>query len=213
MNNLTMKYTGKIIKELREKKGESQEQLAEALQAPNRETIARWENGSRDLKREHIIAIAKHFNVSTDYLLGFSDNPTTDPDITNACNTTGLNEEAVKKLNKYSKCKWKNLNKLIISYDFIDALDVLEKYCELDKINRKKRENSYKKDINGNVIIELPDLGVPLTDEEKLKLDAQSLLEDYGYIVLESDYDILDFYKQRFTSLIAHAIDEITQKD
>lgn len=213
MNDLTMNYTGKIIKELREKKGESQEQLAEALQAPNRETIARWENGSRDLKREHIISIAKHFNVSTDYLLGLSDNSTTNPDITNACNTTGLNEEAVRKLNKYSKCKWKNLNKLIISYDFIDALDVLEKYCELDVINRKKLENSYKKDINGNVIIELPDLETPLTEEEKLKLDAQSLLEDYGYIVLESDYEILDFYKQRFISLISHAIDEMTQKD
>lgn len=98
MNDLTMKYTGKIIKELREKAGESQEQLAEALQAPNRETIARWENGSRDLKREHIIAIAKHFNVSTDYLLGLSDNPSVDPDIQNACSITGLSKKSIDKL-------------------------------------------------------------------------------------------------------------------
>lgn len=98
MNDLTMKYTGKIIKELREKTGESQEQLAEALQAPNRETIARWENGSRDLKREHIIAIAKHFDVSTDYLLGLSNNSTTDPDIKNACKVTGLSEKAINRL-------------------------------------------------------------------------------------------------------------------
>lgn len=101
MNDLTMKHTGKIIKELREKTGESQEQLAEALQAPNRETIARWENGSRDLKREHIIAIAKHFNVSTDYLLGLSDNPSVDPDIQTACQVTGLSEKAINNITSF----------------------------------------------------------------------------------------------------------------
>lgn len=98
MNNLSMKYTGEIIKKLREEKGESQEQLATAIHAPNRETITRWENGSRDLKREHIIALAKHFNVSSDYLLGLSDIPSADTDIQTACKTTGLNEEAIKNL-------------------------------------------------------------------------------------------------------------------
>ena len=67
MSELTMKCTGKRIKELRELAGESQEQLAAAINAPNRETITRWENGSRDLKREHIIALSQHFNVSADY--------------------------------------------------------------------------------------------------------------------------------------------------
>lgn len=95
MTDYSMKRTGNIIKELREKAGESQEQLAIALNAPNRETITRWENGARDLKREHIIAIAQHFNVSTDYLLGLSDIQTTDTDIQNACKVTGLSEPAV----------------------------------------------------------------------------------------------------------------------
>lgn len=76
MNDISMKYTGKIIKSLREQTGESQEQLAVAIGAPNRETIARWENGSRELKRENIISISKHFDVSTDYLLGLSSRPT-----------------------------------------------------------------------------------------------------------------------------------------
>lgn len=96
MTDYSMKRTGNIIKELREKAGESQEQLAIALNAPNRETITRWENGARDLKREHIIAIAQHFNVSTDYLLGLSDIQTTDTDIQNACKVTGLSETAIK---------------------------------------------------------------------------------------------------------------------
>lgn len=95
MTDYSMKRTGNIIKELREKAGESQEQLAIALNAPNRETITRWENGARDLKREHIIAIAQHFNVSTDYLLGLSDIQTTDTDIQNACKVTGLSECAI----------------------------------------------------------------------------------------------------------------------
>src|SRR5574344_578997 len=101
--DLSMKHTGTIIRELREIAGESQEQLAVAIEAPNRETIARWENGSRDLKREYIIAIARHFNVSTDYLLGLSDAPSVNLDIQNACKVTGLSEKAVQNLNDHEQ--------------------------------------------------------------------------------------------------------------
>ena len=100
----SMKRTGKIIKELREKAGESQEQLAVAIEAPNRETIARWENGSRDLKREYIIALASHFNVSTDYLLGLSDVQSVNEDIKIACKVTGLSEKAIEHLSDMQYC-------------------------------------------------------------------------------------------------------------
>lgn len=74
MNNdkTSIKEIGNRIKRLRESKGESQEELAETLNIANRETIARWENGTREIKREHIILLAKHYNVTSDYLLGIS---------------------------------------------------------------------------------------------------------------------------------------------
>lgn len=100
MKELSMKLTGKIIKELRESAGESQEQLANALNAPNRETIARWENGSRDLKREHIIAIAQHFNVSADYILGLSRAAAPDDFVQEVVNRYGLTESALKTLER-----------------------------------------------------------------------------------------------------------------
>ena len=53
-----------------------------------------WEDGSRDLKREYIIALASHFNVSTDYLLGLSDVQSVNEDLKVACKATGLSEKA-----------------------------------------------------------------------------------------------------------------------
>lgn len=66
---------GDRIKKLRERKGISQQQLADILRV-GRETVARWENGTRDLKTAAIIDLAKYFNVTSDYLLGLSNSAT-----------------------------------------------------------------------------------------------------------------------------------------
>lgn len=39
--------------------------------------------------------LAQHYSVSTDYLLGISDTPSTKEDIQAACKTTGLSEDAI----------------------------------------------------------------------------------------------------------------------
>lgn len=134
----SMKRTGKIIKELREKAGESQEQLAVAIEAPNRETIARWENGSRDLKREYIIALASHFNVSTDYLLGLSDVQSVNEDIKIACKVTGLSEKAIEHLSDMQYCDFnmpssytrvKIIEQIVLSGHFRKLLNTLCTAC------------------------------------------------------------------------------------
>lgn len=66
----------KRIKEQRENQDMTQKELAQKLNR-NRETINQWENSARDLKTEDIAALAKIFDVSTDYLLGLSDLPLT----------------------------------------------------------------------------------------------------------------------------------------
>lgn len=60
------------IRFLREEKAVKQETLAAALNT-NVATLSRMENGKQDLKEDIIIACAKYFNVSADYLLGNSD--------------------------------------------------------------------------------------------------------------------------------------------
>lgn len=63
------KEIGQRIKQLRGD-SESQQQLGDAI-GVSREIIQHWERGSRQIKAEHLCKIAKHFGVSTDYLLGF----------------------------------------------------------------------------------------------------------------------------------------------
>lgn len=64
-----------IIKELREDNNLTQSELGQILNT-NQRTISQYERGTRQIPVEIIIKIAKYFNVSTDYLLGLTDTPT-----------------------------------------------------------------------------------------------------------------------------------------
>ncbi len=67
-----MKY--QRIQDLREDADLTQTQMGKVLGLSQR-TYAYYESGQRTLPPEIIIAIAKFHNVSTDYLLGITDNP------------------------------------------------------------------------------------------------------------------------------------------
>lgn len=60
------------LKELREEKGYSQEQLARKL-GVRQSTVGMWENGRNKPKNEKLERLANIFDVSTDYLLGRND--------------------------------------------------------------------------------------------------------------------------------------------
>ncbi len=60
------------LRELRLEKGLSMKQLAKSINATDA-AISNWENGINEPKISYIIAIAKFFNVSADYLLGLED--------------------------------------------------------------------------------------------------------------------------------------------
>lgn len=57
------------IKELREKAGFSQAQLAKRLDV-TRSSVNAWEMGLSTPTTQYVVALAKLFHVSTDYLLG-----------------------------------------------------------------------------------------------------------------------------------------------
>lgn len=63
------------LKELRKKKKVTQLKLAMDLNM-NQNTISRYENGEREAGYRELILLADYFNVSLDYLLGRSENPT-----------------------------------------------------------------------------------------------------------------------------------------
>lgn len=59
---------------LRKEAGLSQKQLGEILGLSNK-AICTMEGGSRGTTIEKLVLLAKYFHVSTDYLLGITDDP------------------------------------------------------------------------------------------------------------------------------------------
>jgi transcriptional regulator with XRE-family HTH domain len=93
--NLTR--TGDRLRELREKKGATQDELAEYMKVP-RSTVAKWENGAQDFKSESIVRLARYYNCSIDYLLLGASAETYE-----IYSTTGLVDAAVAELSKYKE--------------------------------------------------------------------------------------------------------------
>ncbi len=87
----------KRIQKLREKRGDTQKELAEAIEV-KRETINQWESGTRALKSDAIVKLSKYFGVSADYLLGITEIETLDTNLQAICTCTGLSEIAARQL-------------------------------------------------------------------------------------------------------------------
>jgi len=68
---------GQRLRKLREAKGLTQEELAKVINVSNK-TISVYEKGGADPSTETLLKLAQYFNVSVDYLLGHTDNPTPD---------------------------------------------------------------------------------------------------------------------------------------
>ena len=60
------------LKELRTDRGVSQMQLAKALNL-SQSAVAKWELGKTEPTASAIIAVAKYFNETTDFILGVTD--------------------------------------------------------------------------------------------------------------------------------------------
>ncbi len=66
---------GNILKQLREKSGKTQKQVAEEL-GYHTTTYARWEQDLHNMKFIDIINVAKYYNVSIDYIAGLTSDRT-----------------------------------------------------------------------------------------------------------------------------------------
>lgn len=115
------KEMGERIATLRAEKEETQQQLADSL-GVKRETIKFWEGGNRQIKGGDIIKIAKHFGVSTDYLLGISDIKAPETSIQAVCDITGLSEKTIFSIQFFKGLNNKELNAMLTNDCFRDIL-------------------------------------------------------------------------------------------
>lgn len=128
-NKTDLKSIGKRIKEARNKLKMSQQELGGKCSNLKRETISYYENGSRDIKTDMLIQLAKNLNVSADWLLGLSEAKTTNPKIKEVCEYTGLSENALNKiLKEKDHCCIKQLNQIIEDKDFWNIVDFFCNY-------------------------------------------------------------------------------------
>ena len=79
-----MKYN-EIIRGLREDKDLTQSELGKIFNE-NQITISQYERGTRELSIEMLVLYAKFFNVSADYIIGLTQNPTPNWTIKNNIN-------------------------------------------------------------------------------------------------------------------------------
>jgi transcriptional regulator with XRE-family HTH domain len=69
-----MKEFGERLKKLRTNRHMTQEELGSIFNPPlSQSTVGTYELGRRQPSLENLIVIAKYFNVTTDYLLGLTD--------------------------------------------------------------------------------------------------------------------------------------------
>ncbi len=92
---------GERLKQLRREKNLTQEQLAEVFGVA-RNSIFSYETGRRIPDIEVLKSYAEYFGVTSDYLLGLSDNRT--PETTAIGDKLGLSDEAIECLELYARC-------------------------------------------------------------------------------------------------------------
>lgn len=140
MDKLNKIRLGNIITEYREKQGETQKELAGKIGYNRYQQVSYIENGApnRNLTFDQLITIAKHYNVSTDYLLGLTDTPTplkTDEQraLRTSCDYTGLSEKTISLLKSKNSERKENKkeNKWTLENYIENNNEILEKLIDL----------------------------------------------------------------------------------
>ena len=85
-----MHYTQRL-KELREDNDHKQESIALELKI-TRQQYQLYESGKRKLPIDHLMTLCKFYDVSSDYILGFTNDPKPHWNIKNQVNITGKNK-------------------------------------------------------------------------------------------------------------------------
>ena len=178
------KEIGERIKHLRISKKLTQDEVAHALNV-KRETVTRWETGARDIKTEITILLSKYFNVSTDYLLGLTENTSTNISEIGISNKTGFSTLTVENILNLSAEHKIILDKII---NELLKSDLLEKFEEL-KENNIKLINLYQTDSIYNKLVE---------DEELTYNTIDNADELNGKFIFKDEYSKLLLFEIKY---------------
>lgn len=91
---------GERLKDLRKKRSLTQSQLGDKLNV-TKASISGYENDTRSPDRETLVKIAEIFNVSTDYLLGRTDDKEKGPTLVAAHLDDDLTEEQLDEVKNF----------------------------------------------------------------------------------------------------------------
>lgn len=179
MENSTIIFRNRL-KKLRTEKKLNQSDLAKEL-GISRGAVSYYENGERTPDINVLCSIAEYFNVSTEYLLGYSEEKESNLDIIDIKNKTGLSEKSILNLinlkNSDSSNYLKSINFLIDNcyakegyiskgkyytpfapgLAFFDILDkILFKNYEVDSgeeyIYLKNKDNGHQSVMSGTIL-------------------------------------------------------------
>lgn len=178
------KEIGERIKHLRISKKLTQDEVAHALNV-KRETVTRWETGARDIKTEITILLSKYFNVSADYLLGLTENTSTNISEIGISNKTGFSTSTVENILNLSAEHKTILDKII---NELLKSDLLEKFEEL-KENNIKLINLYQTDSIYNKLVE---------DEELTYNTIDNADELNGKFIFKDEYSKLLLFEIKY---------------
>lgn len=117
---------GLRIGKLRDAAGISQQKFADEM-GVSRPVIQHWESGTRHIKADNLISIAKYFNVSSDYLLGLTDVESPSTNDRAICEYMGLTHEALK--------NWKDEIQNCTFFSDARVFDVEHPYMPIDLVN------------------------------------------------------------------------------
>lgn len=166
----TVSKFGERLLKLREERNETQQQLADAI-GITRQSLSRYETNDRTPNIDLIYNIAKHYNVSADFLLGLSEIQSSNKKIETACEVTGLSEKAI--------------NEIITFCSFTAEDDIFDRlYTEVDA-DFFVKHNISRTEIINNVVEKI----LPLTCLKILEIFAT--ISEYCYDI-EHTRDPLD---------------------
>lgn len=140
MENETIKEIGLRISKLRIERNLSQKELGDYI-GVSRDIINFYETGKRVPKTETLIHLSNFFNVSTDYLLCITNNPTIKGSdnksiVSDMCDYTGLTIASIDKLHSYIE----------------EDREIQKRKKSIEAINRSIRRNKNEDPNKGEII-------------------------------------------------------------
>lgn len=220
---------GNRITKLRESKGEKQSDLLDVLGYKKHQQVSYIENGNenRNLSLSQIISLAKHFDVSTDYLLGLTEDKislTINENIAlrTASDYTGLSSTALKELPKITNNFLKHfktkyiLEDLIIGGYLYDIINSLNEYVivknkneqiineVVNLINQTPFISEINEDYSYMNLFEISELIDASSEDYDTANKIQNLLKDY-----DKDYlDLMMFKAQKTLNAFFYHIND-----